>query len=225
MSVSAGEKIKVLFLAANPAGTNPLALDEEIRAIDAKIRGSEHRERLELVSHWAVRLDDLPGLLMRQRPHIVHFSGHGARAGEIILLAGDRTSRPVSAEALGDLFRILKDNVHVVVLNACYSEVQAQGIVKHIDCAIGMSDTIGDDHAIAFAAWFYEAMGYGKSVQDAFDLGVVRLIGEGVADARGLVKLHKRKGVNPSKIILVGPQSSTESQHNAMPGAVPTNPR
>jgi hypothetical protein len=203
--------IKVLFLAANPAGTNLLALDEEIRAIDAKIRGSEHRDRLELVSHWAVRLDDLAGLLMRQRPHVVHFSGHGAHAGEIILLADDRTPRPVSPEALGKLFRILKDNVHVVVLNACYSEAQAQGIVKHIDCAIGMSDAIGDDHAIAFAAWFYEAMGYGKSVQDAFDLGVVRLIGEGVADAEGLVKLHKRKGVNPSEIILVGVEP--ESPH------------
>ena len=51
--------IQVLFLAANPAGTTSLALDEEIRAINAKIRGAEHRDRLELASHWAVRLDDL----------------------------------------------------------------------------------------------------------------------------------------------------------------------
>ncbi len=76
--------IQVLFLTANPAGTTPLALDEEIRAIDAKIRGAEYRDRLELASHWAVRLDDLSGLLMRRRPDIVHFSGHGDPSGAAV---------------------------------------------------------------------------------------------------------------------------------------------
>jgi hypothetical protein len=93
LTAPGGDMIKVLFLAANPAGTTPLALDEEIRAIDAKIRGSEHRDRLTLVSHWAVRLDDLSGLLMRQRPHVVHFSGHGASTGEIVLLRAGRDSQ------------------------------------------------------------------------------------------------------------------------------------
>src|SRR3954468_22855951 len=106
--------IRVLFLAANPADTNQLALDEEVRAIDAKIRGAEHRDRLELISHWAVRLDDLSGLLMRRRPHVVHFSGHGARAGEILLLGADGSPRPVPPAALTAFFRVLKDDVRVV---------------------------------------------------------------------------------------------------------------
>lgn len=199
--------IKVLFLAANPAGTTKLALDDEIRAIDEKLRGSEYRDRLDLVSHWAVRWNDLSGILMRQRPGIVHFSGHGAeKTGEIVLVGDGGTSRPVAHEALAGLFRVLKGNVRVVVLNACYTGSLAKAIVREIDCAIGMSDKIGDDAAIAFAAWFYEALGYGKSVQDAYELGVIRLIGEGVANAKGLVKLHKRPRVDPSKIILVGVQ-------------------
>ena len=33
------EKCKILFLAANPQGTTPLALDKEIREIETKIRG------------------------------------------------------------------------------------------------------------------------------------------------------------------------------------------
>ena len=130
--------IKVLFLAANPAGTSQLALDEEIRAIDAKIRGAEHRDRLTMVSHWAVRLDDLSGLLMRERPAIVHFSGHGAASGAIVLVGADGTPKTVPPEALAGMFRVLKDNVRVVVLNACYSGAQAKAIVKEIDCAIGM---------------------------------------------------------------------------------------
>jgi nucleoside phosphorylase/tetratricopeptide (TPR) repeat protein len=201
---SGGTMIKVLFLAANPAGTSQLALDEEVRAIDAKIRGAEHRDRLTLVSHWAIRLDDLSGLLMRERPQVVHFSGHGAPSGAIVLLGADGKPKPVPPEALGELFRVLKDNVRAVVLNACYSEPQAKRIVKEIDCAVGMSTPIADDHAIAFAAEFYQALGFGKSVKEAVDLGVARLIGEGATDAKNLIKLHKRRGVDPAKVVLVG---------------------
>src|SRR5262249_53146923 len=69
--------IKVLLLSANPIDA-PLNIDEEIRAIDAKIRASEHRDSVNLIKHGAVRLEDLPDLLMRYQPHVVHFSGHGA---------------------------------------------------------------------------------------------------------------------------------------------------
>jgi hypothetical protein len=196
--------VKILFLAANPSGTHHLALDEEIRAIDAKIRGAEHRDRLTLLSHWAVRLDDLSGILLRHRPQVVQFSGHGAHTGAIILVGSNGQCKEVPPEGLAGLFRVLKENVRVVVLNACYSETQAKAIVKEIDCAVGMSDPIDDDHAIAFAAEFYQALAYGRSVQDAFDLGVVRLVNEGVAKAKLLVKLHKRKGVKPAEIVLVG---------------------
>jgi hypothetical protein len=209
--------IRVLFLAANPAGMTQLALDDEVRAIDAKIRAAEHRDRLELTTRWAVRLDDLSVLQMWRRPDVVHFSGHGAPSGEILLLDADGSARPVSPNALAGFFRVLKDNVRVVVLNACYSEAQAQAIVKEIDCAVGMSSAIGDDHAIAFASEFYQALAYGRSVQDAFDLGGVRLIGEGVADVKGLVKLHKRRGFNPSGAVLDLAQSESKPQPKGEP--------
>ncbi|GAC1392724.1 MAG: hypothetical protein NVSMB38_17280 [Ktedonobacteraceae bacterium] len=50
------DKIKVLFLSANPTNTSWLKLDEEIRSISEKIRASEHRESIELVSNWAFDL-------------------------------------------------------------------------------------------------------------------------------------------------------------------------
>jgi Tfp pilus assembly protein PilF len=216
-----GNMMKVLFLAANPAGTTPLALDEEIRKIDAKIQGARHRDQLTLLSHWAVRLDDLSGILMRQQPHVLHFSGHGDTGGEIVLTEEDGSAKPVPPQALAEVLRVLRDNVRVVVLNACYSATLARALVKVIDCAVGMSDAIDDDHAIAFAAEFYQALAFGKSVQQAFDLGAARLLGEGVA--RGLVKLHKRRGVHPAEIVLVGagPEREAAAEPPAQPaGAV-----
>jgi len=172
---SAGSKVKVLFLAANPKDTDPLRLDEEIRSIDLALQQAEFRDIFDIKQHWAVRVTDLQGYLLRHQPDIVHFSGHGSAVSEILLEDNNGNSRPVSPRALSQLFSILKDNIRCVVLNACYSESQAQAIAKHIDCVIGMSNAIGDEAAISFAAAFYRALGYGRSVQAAFDLGCVQI--------------------------------------------------
>ena len=113
-------KVKVLFLAANPIDTDRLRLDEEIREIGEKIRASEHRDIVELVYVWAVRADDMLQSLNEHKPHIVHFSGHGSQLGETVLIDNNGASKPVSTRAIRALFRTLKDNVRVVVLNACY---------------------------------------------------------------------------------------------------------
>src|SRR3954454_227609 len=164
-------KAKVLFLAANPAGTQPLKLDEEIRQITAKVRAAEYRESLELVSRWAVRPDDLLQALLEVKPHVVHFSGHGSPAAELILLDDRGEPKPVSQEALVHLFGTLRDNVRVVLLNACDTLAQAKALTKAIDCTVGMSRPIGDAAAIAFAASFYRALGFGRSMKEAFELG------------------------------------------------------
>lgn len=174
--------IKILFLAANPSDITRLRLDEEIRAIDQVLRQTEFRDRFEIEQHWAVRVSDIQGLLLRHEPDIVHFSGHGSKAGEIVLEDNSGTSRPVSARALSQLFFILKNNIRCVVLNACYSERQAKAIAQHVDCTIGMSNSIGDLAAIGFATAFYQALGYGKTVKTAFDLGCLQIDLEGLGE-------------------------------------------
>lgn len=170
-----GRPIKILFLAANPTDTSRLRLDEEIRSIDQALRQAEFRDKFEVEQHWAVRVVDLQGYLLRHKPDIVHFSGHGTAASEIILEDNQGKSRPVSTRALGQLFSVLKDNIRCVVLNACYSEQQAQAIAAHIDCVIGMSKAIGDAAAVSFAEAFYQALGYGRDVKTAFDLGCLQI--------------------------------------------------
>ena len=169
-------KCKILFLAASPNDEVHLALDHECREVETKIRASDHRDSLKLISKWAVRPDDLLQYLNQYQPQVVHFSGHGSHTEEIILLDSQGHSQPVSKAALKGLFTTLKDNIRVVVLNACYSRPQAEAVVEVIDCAIGMNKAIGDKAAITFAASFYRAIGFGRSVQEAFDQGKVALM-------------------------------------------------
>src|SRR4051812_42051479 len=97
------DTIRVLFLAANPAGTTQLGLDEEIREITAKLRAAKYRDALAVRSEWAVRPGDLQQALLEYRPHVVHFSGHGSPSEGIILLDNDRNPKPVGKEALASL--------------------------------------------------------------------------------------------------------------------------
>jgi hypothetical protein len=55
-------------------------------------------------------------------------------------------------------------SARVVVLNACYSDVQADALCSVVDCVIGMTGAIHDDAARSFAMSFYRALGSRRSV-------------------------------------------------------------
>ena len=112
--------------------------------------------------------------------------------------------KPVSTIALKALFTTLKDNVRVVILNACYSQMQARAITEVIDCAIGMNDSIGDQAAITFAASFYRAIGFGRSIQEAFEQGKIALLLEGIPE-ENTPEILVKAGIDPSRIFLVAP--------------------
>lgn len=195
------QTINMLFLAANPLDTPRLRLDQEVEAIDNALRLAEYR-RFDIKQHWAVRVSALQGYILRHQPTIVHFSGHGSSSNEIILEDDNGKKKPVSPQALSQLFAILKDNIRCVVLNACYSKAQAEAIAQHIECVIGMSDSIRDDAAISFATSFYQALGYGRDMKTAFELGKSQIALMQTLKEQDIPKLLALKS-DPQKIILV----------------------
>lgn len=234
-------KIKILILAACPDSQSPLRLDEEARQIDRKIQEAEYRDSVELITAWAARPDDLQLTLMRHKPHVVHFCGHGSSENELVLQGDHGKERVVTAETLGQLFGVLKDNIRLVVLNACYSSGQADAIIEHIECAIGMNRPISDGAAIDFAGALYRAIANGRTVKEAFQLGTlsVRLEQTGnnshSADDRGLAfggigesateklstgeeatpKLFTQSGVDPATVRLVDSKDAATKQESS----------
>lgn len=163
--------MKILFLAANPQSTSRLNLEKEAREIQEALDISELAREFELIQKWEVRARDFRRALLRYKPDIVHFSGHGeGESGLVIVDESSGAAKAVTGEALAGLFAEF-DCVQCVLLNACYAEVQAQAIVSHVDYVIGMRDTIYDKAAIAFAIGFYDGLGYGRSAEEAFRLG------------------------------------------------------
>ena len=90
----------------------------------------------------------------------------------------------VSRSALVEVLRSCNEgNLRLVVLNACDTRPQAEALTEVVDCVVSMNRTITDRAAIKFAASFYGALAFGRSVQKAFDQGVARLSAEGIAEA------------------------------------------
>lgn len=168
-----GERSRsILILTCDPHGApDNIRETEEIRVIEEKIKLSKlsAEKRIQVASRVAVRPEDLTQALYDHDPEIVHFSGHGTE-GRICLQDDDADALPVDPEALAG---ILGDSgtVKCVVLSACDTAPQAEAIVRFIDYAVGMKKPIEDESGISFSIGFYQAIGAGKSFEEAFRAG------------------------------------------------------
>ncbi|WP_026733380.1 CHAT domain-containing protein [Fischerella sp. PCC 9605] len=177
------EKIKILILAANPVDTGRLRLDEEMREIYEALERAKMRDQFEIISQWAVRPNDLLHAIVKHKPQIVHFSGHGAGIEGLALEDDSGHMQLVSTEALTQLFKLFKEKIQCILLNACYSEAQAEAIHQHIDYVIGMNKAVGDRAAIRFAEAFYQGLGNELSIEDAYELGRVAIQLAGIPES------------------------------------------
>lgn len=181
-STITGEKIAILFLSSDPTDASRLRLGEEAREIQEKLQLAKSRERFTFHQRSSVRPEDISQALLDIEPQVVHFSGHGMSEGALCFEDKIGRIHPISPQALAALFAQFSDTVKCVVLNACYSEKQAKSISKHIDYVIGMQKEIGDKAAVAFAVGTYQALGAGKSFEQAYNLGCVQISLQGIED-------------------------------------------
>jgi len=166
--------VKILFLAADPSDESRLRLPQELRDIKARLQIAKS-EKYQLEQHESVRVGDITQAIFDIQPQIIHFSGHGKSTGELCFENEVGKVQPVKPDALAAMFKLFKQQVNCVVLNACYSEIQAKAIAQHIPFVIGMNDAIGDKAAIAFAVGFYKALAANRSIEDAYQFGCVEI--------------------------------------------------
>ncbi|MCG8420817.1 MAG: hypothetical protein MJE77_23090 [Proteobacteria bacterium] len=197
--------IKILFLAAEPSDQGRIEFDRQFRDIETRLRASEYRESIATVQAVPLRPSDLQEALLRYNPTVVHFSGHGA-SDEISLVDGQGTTRPVSTAALAEVFRVLADDIRLVFMSSGFSAAQAGAIAEHIDFVIGMGRRVTPEAAARFASSFYLAIGFGKSVRNAFGMARAALMLEGTpGDVEPVLMV--RQGADPDAV-LVGPQGA-----------------
>jgi hypothetical protein len=209
---------KILLLSANPLAAGRRQIDEEMREIKEGLRQAKQREQFAIETATAVRYRDLRRQILDNSPNIVHFSGHGKgiergvedatsrkfefdgeESGDEGIIVEDESGQVklITTEAIAGLFKLFADSVECVVLDACYSQVQAEAIAQHIPYVVGMRKAIGDRATIEFAIAFYDALGSGRDYEFAYNYAC------NVIDLAGILesntpKLLKGKSKSPA---------------------------
>jgi Effector-associated domain 11/CHAT domain len=204
-------KKKILFLASNPSNTGKLQLDKEFRKLYQSLK--EGNEMYDLEVEWAITASDLQRVVLKHRPSIIHFSGHGETSktekvsgtgsivktktipAGIVLQDAMGQSHLVSGVALAGLFGIClrKFSIDMVVLNACHSEEQAMAIAKvGISYVVGMNTSVNDETAIEFSTGLYRGIATeGGDYEFAFDLAKNNIMLMGL-DGDNIPVLYKK---------------------------------
>lgn len=192
--------MKIFILEANPF--EDLDLSKEILSLRRIFDDIESHDKFRIKDNAAASKEKIQKWMLdfeAEEPKdddiIVHFCGHGTGKKGLVFEDRQGNSDLVSTDTLRDFFELFKNRVSCVVMNACYSEVQAEAINQHIQYVVGMNQAIQDKAAIAFSIGFYQALGYGKSVEDAFKFGTnaIQLALDNGIEDREVVSQEMRK--------------------------------
>ncbi|MCA1498285.1 MULTISPECIES: CHAT domain-containing protein [unclassified Bradyrhizobium] len=168
-ALNADAPVRVLFVSCDPEGTGArLNLDAEQRAIKEALKLSPHGGKITLELLPSATTDDLRRSLLENSYDIVHFSGHANRKA-LVFADSENKAVEVPISAVADLIK-RHPSVRCVILNGCET---VKGMVASIaDWTIGMDKKISEPAALQFSKGFYDAVGAGKSIRDAYDEGV-----------------------------------------------------
>jgi hypothetical protein len=183
--------MKILMLGASPADEEVLRVNAENREIKRQIESIGERP-LQIDTEFAVRVSDLQRHMLKAKPTILHFSGHGDTGSWLVFEDDGGNAYPVEPDALADLMKIFKSELQCVVLNCCYSNALAEAIAKHIPIVIGCDGSVVDSAATSFSVGFYRGLASGKDFSQSFELGVNEINLTSDRSLSEMYRIHKR---------------------------------
>lgn len=173
--------LRILAMAANPAGTPELDIRQEKVRLGQALAALRERGQVELVWLAGQNWRDLQEALQTGPWHIFHFVGHAifdATAGEGALLLSDHQGDAQALRAT-EFARLLDDQpaLRLAVLNACesaagdeqnaFSSLAAALVRRGLPAVIAMQTAITDQAAVEFSRSFYGALSNGLPIDAA----------------------------------------------------------
>jgi len=166
-------KETILFLSANPTDSGRLQVGKEFSEINNSMRNNKHYNLLN--PEFALTKKNLI-IAMNDKPQIIHFAGHGKQKKDgfrkkgVIIISHENNikEQEMSTRAFMMQFKQHKERIRLIVLNACYSAIQAKTFSTIGAYVIGMNNEVKDTTSIDFAKGIYTGLSLGKSIENAF---------------------------------------------------------
>jgi hypothetical protein len=180
-------KLKILMLTANTGDRARLNIEKEHSSIAHKLSSKPDKFLLNLKK--SVNINEFKEYTEEIKPNVLHFSGHAESGkGGIILHNEDKSgSEDLTPDGLDGLFEyFIEDSVplHLVVLNACYTQEYALVIAKYVPYVVCTTVEIGDEQSIAFSTGFYYKLVETNNIEKAYKSGRTEAI------TKGAKKIH-----------------------------------
>lgn len=168
---SAYRVIKILLVVSDPQDQGRTRVQKEQRILHEALWSSDYRDLFKTETLHSCRPQDLQRGLLHHTPHILHFSGHGASEG-LCFENNSGQGELLDPQALAAILALARpDGLEGVIMNACYSDAQAKQLANAVGPVIAMEGRLHEEGALAFTHAFYDAVGAGKSFEDAFKWG------------------------------------------------------
>ena len=152
---------KILFIAGKTENKNATA---EHRQLTERIKAATQRDNLAMREVFDATIEDILQAEAQFLPTIFHFIGDGTAQG--LSIFNNNT-------ALKSFFTQRKERIEIAFFNADHSATQARMVSELGSYAIGMNGRISKRAAIRFSTGFYLGLGEGKSVENAFEDGMI----------------------------------------------------
>lgn len=156
--VNSATQKAVLFICSSPSDANALNFGDELKKIEDALESSSNIDKYKIEIKTAVQFDQLPRLLSRFQPNVLHLSMHSSlEQGGLLFQHKDGKSHPISPESFCEMLDYgLKNPLDLLVLSACNSQNHARLIDKAAKHVIGMNDFISDEALAYYFSQFYK---------------------------------------------------------------------
>lgn len=166
--------VKVLYLASNSTPAASLQIEEEINLFRTFLDQNDPNGLIDLRTYPSVEVAELPAIVSRIAPDIVHFAAHGTSEG-LSLAHRERGAVNLSGDQLAVIFSAMSVRPKLVVLNACNSHAMAERVATASDFAIGIDAPVTNIGARKMAAILYQQLARGASLAAAFKASATML--------------------------------------------------
>ena len=206
-SLAAERPLRLLIAVAAPGDRPGLEVGEEIAHLDSALDEltASGAVRIERLQH--ATLESLDNALLKNRPHALHFIGHGDFSGDegVLVLESDAVpgmSDVIAGRQLAMLLRNHLTSLRLVFLNSCMGATAsrsdpfggvAQSLIRRgIPAVVAMQFPIPDKAAVALSRHFYRYLASGQPVDAALNSARAFLYARGYEVEWGAPALHMR---------------------------------
>lgn len=174
--------LTVLFIAANPFVNLNISTDEEFKAVDEALRNQGFPPQFDAIFRPAVRADELPELLQRYDPHIVHFGVPALtdigfymedckQLGQPLKVEDAEQILPsITAETLRQYLE-LSPRIKCCVFTTPLSYQDMRIVSDDGRLIVGTDDLVSNERAVAFSSGFYSALFSGVGLSESIEQG------------------------------------------------------